>query len=159
MHLSHLKRFPLFILASVCWTFQCLVSVLTQGAVMVTFFRLTCSVMLWGERNTANKYHWRVLTVYQPHWVAPVHGMCAFPVYTAHSPGYSAGNSLLQALGCMHSPDLSCLGSCSRVLHIGANLVGPAFCACPRSEQLRSPGAWQAQSPPVEGCDLSPPPS
>ena len=38
---------------------------------MVTFFRLTCSVVLWGGRNTANKYHWRVLTVIQPHWVCP----------------------------------------------------------------------------------------
>ena len=35
---------------------------------VVTFFRLTCSVM-WGGRNTANKYHWHVLTVIQPHWV------------------------------------------------------------------------------------------
>ena len=31
--------------------------------------------MLWGGRNTANKYHWRVwgvLTVFQPHWVCPL---------------------------------------------------------------------------------------
>ena len=35
---------------------------------VVTFFRLTCSVM-WGGRNTANKYHGHVLTVIQPHWV------------------------------------------------------------------------------------------
>ena len=30
--------------------------------------------MLWGGRNTANKYHWcvwGVLTVYGPHWVCP----------------------------------------------------------------------------------------
>ena len=25
----------------------------TRGAVVVTFFRLTCSVVLWGRRNTA----------------------------------------------------------------------------------------------------------
>ena len=43
----------------------------TGGVVVVTCFRLTCSVVLWGERNTANKYHWRVLTVIQPHWVCP----------------------------------------------------------------------------------------
>ena len=39
---------------------------------VVNFFRLTCSLMLWGGRNTANKYHWRVwgvLAVYGPHWV------------------------------------------------------------------------------------------
>ena len=26
---------------------------------------------LWGGRDTANKLHWRVLTVSQPHWVCP----------------------------------------------------------------------------------------
>ena len=57
-------------------------------------FRLTCSTVLRGGRNTANKYHWRVwgvLAVYGPHWVAPAHGACAFPVYTAQAPGCSAG--------------------------------------------------------------------
>ena len=33
------------------------------------------------------------------------------------------------ALGCMYSPGLSHSGSGSRVLHKGADLVGPAFCA------------------------------
>ena len=32
MHLSHPRRFPLFVLASsVCWSLQCLISTLTQG--------------------------------------------------------------------------------------------------------------------------------
>ena len=35
------------------------------------------------------------------------------------------------ALGCMHSADLSHSGSGSQVLHKGADLVGPAFCALP----------------------------
>ena len=37
-------------------------------------FKLTCSVVLQGGRNTANKYHWRVwgvITVSRPHWVCP----------------------------------------------------------------------------------------
>ena len=68
---------------------------------------------------------------------APAHGMCAFPVYTAQAVGCSAGNCLGQALGCMHFPGLSCSGSGSQVLHKGADLVEPAFCALPRSEQLR----------------------
>ena len=38
---------------------------------MDTFFRLTCSVALWGGRDAANKQHWRVLTVSQPHWACP----------------------------------------------------------------------------------------
>ena len=75
MHLSLLKLFPLFILASsLCWSFQCLISPLTQGGVSGHLFRLTCSVMLWGGRNTANKYHWLVwgvLAAFQSHWVCP----------------------------------------------------------------------------------------
>ena len=39
------------------------------------------------------------------------------------------GNCPKWALRCMHFPGLSCLGSGSRVLHKGTDLVGPAFCA------------------------------
>ena len=35
------------------------------------FLRLTCSVMLWGKRNTASKQHWFVLAVSRPHCVCP----------------------------------------------------------------------------------------
>ena len=52
------------------------------------------------------------------------------------------GNCLKRAQGCMHFPGLSCSGSGSRVLHKGTDSDGPAFCALPRSEQLRQPGAW-----------------
>ena len=55
------------------------------------------------------------------------------------------GNWLRQALGCMHFPGLS--HSCSCVLHKSTDLVGPVFCALPRSEQLRRPGAWRVHSP------------
>ena len=50
--------------------------------------------MLWGGRNTANKYHWcvwGVLAVSGPPWVFPTHSVCAFPIYTAQAPGCSAG--------------------------------------------------------------------
>ena len=67
------------------------------------------------------------------------------------------GKCLKQALGCMHFLDLSHSGSGSQVLHKGTDLVGPAFCALPRSEQLRQPGACQAYSPQVGRCVLSPP--
>ena len=95
MHLSLPKRFPLFILASsVCMSLQCLISALTQGGRGGHLFRLTCSVVLWGGRNTAKKYHWRVwgvLAVSGSYWVAPAHSVCAFLVYTAQAPGCSAG--------------------------------------------------------------------
>ena len=57
------------------------------------------------------------------------------------------GNCLKWALGCMLFPGLSCSGSGSWVLHKGTEFVGPAFCALPRSEQLKWPGAWQVHSP------------
>ena len=88
---------------------------------------------------------------------APTHSMCAFPVYTAQGPVALQGNSLKWALGCVHFPGLSRSGSGSRVLHEGADSVGPAFCALPRSEQLRRPGAWQEHSPQVGRCTSSPP--
>ena len=74
LHLSPPNQFPLLILASsVCLSLHCLISALTQGEQWWSFFffRLTCSVMLWGGRSTANKYHWHVFTVIQPHWVCP----------------------------------------------------------------------------------------
>ena len=66
------------------------------------------------------------------------------------------GNWLRQALGCMHFPGLS--HSCSCVLHKSTDLVGPVFCALPRSKQLRKPGAWRVHFPQVGKCVLSPPP-
>ena len=62
------------------------------------------------------------------------------------------GNCLKWALGDVHFPGLSCSGSGSRVLHKGTDSVGPAFCALPRSKQLRRPGAWQAHFPQVGGA-------
>ena len=81
MHLSLPEWFPLFILASsVCWSVQCLISTLTQGAWWWSlFFRLACLVMLWGGRNTAKKYHWCVLTVIQPYWICPHSQFVCFP--------------------------------------------------------------------------------
>ena len=63
MHLSLPKRFPLFILASVCWSLLCLISALPQevrGGHF--FFRLAWSAVLWRGRNTGSNCHWRVLT-------------------------------------------------------------------------------------------------
>ena len=61
-------------------------------------------------------------------------------------------NFLKWALGCVHFPGLSRSGWGSRVLHKGTDSVGPAFCALPRSEQLRREGAWWVHSPQVGGA-------
>ena len=67
----------------------------------------------------------------------PTHGACALPAHTAQTVGCSTRNHLRPALGCMHLPGLSRSGSGTRVVLRGTDSVGPAFCALPRSEQLR----------------------
>ena len=47
------------------------------------------------------------------------------------------GKCLKRALGCMHFPGLSHSDSGSGVFHKGTDFVGAAFCALPRSEELR----------------------
>ena len=51
----------------------------TSGVVVVTFFKLTCSVLLWEGWNTANKYNWSVLRVIQPPWACPRSRRMCFP--------------------------------------------------------------------------------
>ena len=114
--------------------------------------RLTCSIMLWGGRNTANKYHWHVwevLAVSRPHWVCSHSWRVCFP--SLHCSGFRL-LSREWALGCVHFPGLSCSGSGSWVLHKGTDLVGHAFCVLPRFEQLRQPGTWRSHSPQVGGA-------
>ena len=74
------------------------------------FFRLTFSVMLWGGRNTANKYHGMCGDCSQclgHTGFVPACGMCPFPVYTAQALVCSAGNCLRRALGCICFPGRS----------------------------------------------------
>ena len=57
---GHFQGGSLCLTSSVCWSLQCLISILTQGGAVVDtffffFFRLTCSVPLWGGRDAANK--------------------------------------------------------------------------------------------------------
>ena len=99
--------------SSVCKSLQYLTSALTQGGEGGHLFRLTCSIVLWGGRNTANKYHWwvwGVLAVSGSHWVCPRSQPVCFPF-------------------------LYCLGS--RLLCWELSRVGPGLCALPRSMPLR----------------------
>ena len=153
----------MFILASsVCKSLQCLISTLPQGGKGSHLFRLTCSIVLWRGRNTANKCHWcvwGVMAMSGPYWVCPHSRMCAFPVYTAQAPGCSARELSktspgLHALPRSMSLKFRFLGTAQR-----HRLSWACVCALPRSEQLRRPGAWQARSPQVGQGVLSPPPS
>ena len=113
MHLSLPKPFPVY------FSFFCLLVSSVSNFHPDTrgggghFFRHTCLVMLWGGRNTANKYHWRVwgmLAVFQLHWVCP----CSHHV-------------------CFHG--LHCSGS--RLLCQELSEAGPGLCALSRSKPLR----------------------
>ena len=68
---------------------------------------------------------------------APIHGACTLCAHTAQALGCSTGNRPRMALACMHLPGLSCSGSGTGIVLRGADLVGPAFCALPKYEQLR----------------------
>ena len=68
---------------------------------------------------------------------APAHCACTLPAHTAQALGCSTRNHLRLALCGMHLPGLSHSGSGTRVVLRGTDSVGPAFCALPRSEQLR----------------------
>ena len=70
-------------------------------------------------------------------WHAPAHGTCSLPAHTAQALGCSSGNHPRPALGCLHLPGLSHSGSGTRVVLRGTDSIGPAFCALPKSEQLR----------------------
>ena len=104
----------MFILASsVCKSLQYLTSALTQGGKGDHLFRLTCSIVPQGGRNTANKYHWHVwgvLAVSGPHWVCP-----------------------RSQRVCFHG--LQCSGS--RLLCWELSELGPGLPALPRSTLLR----------------------
>ena len=60
--------------SSVCKSLLCLISALTWGGKSGHLLGLTCPLVLWRRRDTANKYHchvWRVFTVGGPHGDLP----------------------------------------------------------------------------------------
>ena len=144
MHLSLPRRFPLFQLLLFCWSLQCLISTLTQGAVVHTFLGSLVQ-SCFGEGGTLQTSNTGMCSQCLGHTgFAPTHGMCALPAHTAQALGCSAGNCLRPALGFIHLPGLSRSASGTQVVLRGADSVGPAFCALSRSKQLRLPGVWRA---------------
>ena len=140
----------MFIFASsVCKFLQCLISALTQGGEGDNLFRLTFSLVLWGGRDTANKYHWPCVGSAHSVWATldlpQLKAMCASGVCTAQAPGCSA--AALSRVG----PAFRALPT-SQPLRFSGTLQGhdsvgcPLF-AIPMSEQLRRPGVCQATAP------------
>ena len=92
-----------------------------MGAKGGHLFRLTCSAVSCGGKDTANKYSWHVLgsacTVWTALGLPQLKAACASWVHTAQAPGCSAG---------------------------ALSTVGPVFCALSRSKLLRFSGNPQA---------------
>ena len=128
----------LFILtSSVCTSLQCLISALTQAGEGGHLFRITCSVVLCGGRDTANKYRCHVGSapgIWPTLGLPQLAGVC-FP--GQHCSGALQEHHPGRALHFMHFPGLSHSGSGSQVLHKGTDSVRRAFFALPRSEQFR----------------------
>ena len=87
--------------------------------------------------NTANKYHWCEWGVLDVSGFSTLMGCVLSRSTLLRLQVALHGNCLKRALGCVYFPGLSHSGSDSRVLHKGTDSAGPAFCALPRSEQLR----------------------
>ena len=94
-----------------CKSLQCLISALTQGGEGGHLLRLTCSVVLWRGRDTANKHRWRVwgvLAVDGPHWVCHSPRQHVLPGSRLISlQGALQGHCAKWALRFMHFPGLS----------------------------------------------------
>ena len=132
------KAGPSVLASSVCWSLQCLISALTQGGQWWTLFLGSLVQSHCGKGWTLQSNNTGVCSQCLSHTgPAPAHSMCALPAHTAQALGCSTGNHLRPALGCLHLPGLSCSGSGTQVVLRGADSIGPAFCALPRSEQLR----------------------
>ena len=109
-------------------------------------FKLTCSVVLWEGRNTANKYHGTCGECSQcmDHTgFVSAHGTCALPVYTTQAPDCSAGELSKVGSRFCALPRSKLLWFRFSGTHKGSDSDGHAFCALPRSEQLRRPSAWR----------------
>ena len=136
------KAVPSVIASSVCWSLQCLASTLTQrGWWRILFYLFFLGSLVqsrcWeGGRDAANNTG--VCSQCLSHTgSAPTHSACSLPAHTAQALGCSARNHPWPALCCLYLPGPSHSGSGTLVILRGADSVGPAFCALPRSEQLR----------------------
>ena len=133
---GHFQGGSLCLTSSVCWSLQCLVSALTQWGrwwTLFFFFFLGSLVQLrCGEGGMLQTNNTGVcLQCLSPAGPAPAHG------------AHRSGSMLLcwepsEAGRRLHAPPRSkLLRLGSRVVLRGADSVGPAFCALPRTEQLR----------------------
>ena len=122
------KAVPSVIASSVCWSLQCLVSALTQSGWWWTLFFFFLGSLVQsrcGEGGTLQTNNTGVRSQCLSHTASvPAHGACSLPAHTAQALGYSAGNHLRPALGCLHLPGLSRSGSSTQVVLRGVDSAG-----------------------------------
>ena len=103
----------------------------TSGAVVNTFQAHLFSCTL-GREGCCKQ-----ITLACARSVSATQGLPPLTAHTVQALGWSTGNRLRLALGCMHLPDLNRPALGTQVVLRGADSVGPAFCALPRSKYLR----------------------
>ena len=147
------------VIASVCWSLQCLVSALTQRARWRTlfFFFFFLGLLVQsrcGEGGTLQTNNTGVCSQCLSHTgSAPTHGACSLPAHTAQALGCFTRNHLRPALGCLHLPGLSRSGSGTRVLLRGADSwLGLRFVPFPDSSSSGDEVFGKRGC-----CDLAPP--
>ena len=107
---GHFQGRSLCLTSSVCWSLQCLISVLTQGGQWWTLFFSFLGSLVQSRCGEGGMLQTNS-TVVCMQCLSP-----AGPVPTQTAPALrcSAGNRLRPALGCVHLPSLSRSGSVLR---------------------------------------------
>ena len=152
LHLSLLKWFPLLYFGFLCSQVSLVSNFCpdTRGWTC-SLIKITFSIVLWGCRDTSNKYYWHVwgvLTVYGPFWVCPSSWRCVLSVPTLLRLQVALqGHCTKWTLHFMHFPGIIHSGSGSLVIHKGTDSVGHAFCALSQLEQFKWPDAWWVHCP------------
>ena len=120
---GHFQGGSLCLTSSVCWSLQCLISVLTGGVVVDTFFFLGSLVQsCCGEGRMLQTNSIVVCT----QCLSPTGPVPARGTQTAPALRCSAGNRLRPALGCVHLPGLSNSGSPQRCRFGGDCILCPS---------------------------------
>jgi hypothetical protein len=119
---------------------------------VVTYFgslvQLSCGEGGTLQTNNVDVYFGKVLAVYGTHWAFPRSWWCVLSTCTLLSFQIALqGYCPMWALHFLQFPGLSCSGSGFQVHRKVTDSDARAFCALPRSQQLRRPGAWPTHCP------------
>ena len=110
---GHFQGGSLCLTSSVCWSLQCLVSVLTQGGQWWTLFFSFLGSLVQSRCGEGGMLQTNS-TVMRMQCLSPTGPVPARGAQTAPALRCSAGNCLRPSLGCVHLPGLSRSGSVLR---------------------------------------------